>query len=125
MADDGYFYENLRPVKHYKELNDGVIRIDPWSPTEGGTYDDPVVTRDDANVYYLYRDGTGRPWIEIYDGSGGAKYLTSVDFDNPSRWGIPGFGGDRLAYIWGVDGGPIHGVLRPNEKGAKPVGLVV
>ena len=119
------YYENLRPVKHYKELNDGVIRIDPWSPSEGGTYDDPVVTRDDANVYFLYRDGTGRPWIEIYECQGcPVKYLTSDDFDNPSRWGIPGFGGDRLTYIWSGDGGPIQGAWRPNEEGEEPVGRV-
>ncbi len=85
MADEILFYENLRPVKHYKDIYDGVIRIDPWGP-EGGTYDYPVVTRDDENVYYLYRDGTGRPWIEIYGGEGRAvKYLTSNDFDNPSH----------------------------------------
>ena len=113
------YYENLRPVQHYKDLY--ATGNDPWGP-DGGTYDDPVVTRDDANVYYLYRDGTGRPWIEIYDGSGGAKYLTSDDFDHPSHWGIPGL--EPLTYIWSGDGGPIQGAWRSNEEGEEPVGRV-
>lgn len=121
MADEIYFYDWLRPVKHYKSMYDA--GNDPWG-SEGGTYDYPVVTRDDTNVYFLYRDGTGRPWIEIYPPGGGVKYLTSDDFDNPSKWGVPGFGGDRLVMHWEGDGGLIQGAWRPNEEGEEPLGRV-
>jgi hypothetical protein len=124
MADEIYFYEWLRPVKHYKSMYDA--GNDPWG-SEGGTYDYPVVTRDDTNVYFLYRDGTGRPWIEIYPPGGGVKYLTSDDFDNPSKWGVPGFGGDRLVRYedgGGLDSGPIPGAWRSPEEGEEPLGRV-
>src|SRR5215210_2033780 len=130
MADELTFYDWLRPVTGYKNVYQGVIRIDPWSPSTGpfsggGTYDYPVVTRDDTNVYFLYRDGTGRPWIEIYPPGGGVKYLTSDDFDNPSHWGVPGV--DRLVRYedgGGLDSGPIPGAWRSNEEGEEPLGRV-
>ncbi len=96
MADEMLFFENLRPVKGYKNVDQGVIRVDPWSPSTGpfsggGTYEYPVVTRDDVNVYYLYRDGTGRPWIEIHGPEGTpVEYITTDFFDNPGQYGIPG-----------------------------------
>jgi hypothetical protein len=96
-----------RPLTGAKSINDGAYnRIDPWGP-EGGTYDYPVVTIDGyhGKLYLLYRDGTGRPWIEhlnivgsftpnnVYPpgsligphrgSSPGPDYLTTDWFDDP------------------------------------------
>src|SRR5919202_3531050 len=121
MADEILFYENLRPVKHYKDVYRDA-GLDPWG-SEGGTYDDPVITRDDENVYYLYRDGTGRPWIEIYECQGcPVKYLTSDDFDNPSKWGIPGV--TPLTRDYHGDSGLIEGAWRLKYDYEEPLGRV-
>lgn len=100
---------------------------DPWS----GTYEKPSVRSDsDGNIYFTYKDGTGRPWIEIYykddadapDPKTGVAYLTSDNFTNPGGGGVPGW--DPLVGAHSGDGYVNESGWRPAREGEEPVGRV-
>ena len=97
---------------------------DPWS----ATWDKPLILADHygRGIFYIYRDGTGRPWIEQYvrqeEGGYDLYYLTSDNFANPGGGGVPGL--DPLPIQGYGDGYYDPNWFRHAHEGEVPVGRV-